>query len=118
MGYDDKANAFVCYRSSIADEPLIRYGYKLDFPASEIGNVTLNVSDFKTCVEKDWSSTEDLATDLPFVVAQRKGAMFAWVGDSVDDGSGTQGTFGLADLFPADHWYLASGSIIPDVDYS
>lgn len=115
MGYDDLANAFVSYRSTSAEEPLIRYGYKLDFPESEIGRVTLNVNNFKTCVSKGWSSTEDLTTDLPFVIAQRKGAMFSWVGDSVDDGSGIQGTFGLADQFPADHWYLASGSIMPDV---
>ncbi len=115
MGYDDFASAFVSYRSSSAEEPLIRYGYKLDFPESEIGNVSLNVNDFKTCVARDWSSSEDIGTDLPFVVAQRKGAMFTYVGDSVDDGSGMQGTFGLADQFPADHWYLASGSIFPDV---
>lgn len=114
-GYDDNANAFVCYRSSSAEEPLIRYDYKLDFPPSEIGNVTMDVIDFKTTVARDWSSSEDIGTDLPFVLAQRKGAMFSWVGDSVDAGSGMQGTFGLADQFPADYWYLASGSIYPDV---
>lgn len=111
-GYDDNANAFISYRSSSAEEPLVRYGYKLDFPESEIGNVTLNANEFDTCVSKAWTATEDLGSDLPFVMAQRKGAVFAHVGDSVDDGSGMQGTFGLPDQFPADHWYLASGSIL------
>lgn len=114
-GYDDKANACVNYRSSSAEEPLIRYGYRLDFPESEIGNVTLDVNQFDTCVSKDWSATEDLGSHLPFVLAQRKGAVFTHLGDSVDDGSRMQGTFGLPDQFPADHWYLASGFIFLDV---
>jgi|GEM_PF-4780988 len=113
--YDDNASAFVSYRSSSAEEPLVRYGYKLDFPQSQIGSVTLNVNEFNTCVSKNWTATEDIGSDLPFVMAQRMGATFAYVGDSVDDGSGMQGTFGLADQFPADHWYLAFGFIFPDV---
>ena len=112
-GNDGNANLFVSYRSSSADEPLSQYGFMLDFPVSSIGNVTLDVNTFMTRTSRDWMSTQDLTTDEPFVMAQRKGLIITPVGTSTVDLSGTQGTFGLPDQLPADRWYLATGFLFP-----
>jgi hypothetical protein len=117
LGTDGLANVFVNYRSSSAAEPLTRYDFRVDFPSTDVGNVNMDVGTFKTRVSKDWTSTADLTTDEPFVMAQRKGAMVSPVGNSTVDLGGLSGTFGFPDQFPADRWYLASGglSVMPEV---
>lgn len=117
VGTDGMANVFVNYRSSSLEEPLTRYDFKLDFPSSDVGNVSMDLGAFKARVPKNWTSTNDLTTDKPFVMAQRKGVMFSPIGNSDADLGGMSGTFGFPDQFPADRWYLASGdiSVMPEI---
>jgi hypothetical protein len=111
LGTDGLANVFVNYRTSSAAEPLTRYDFRVDFPSADVGNVSMDLGTFRTRVAKDWTSTSDLTTDEPFVMAQRKGAMVSPVGNSTVDLGGLSGTFGFPDQFPADRWYLASGGL-------
>jgi hypothetical protein len=117
VGTDGMANVFVNYRSSSLEEPLSRYDFKIDFPSTDVGNVSMDLGGFKTRVPKSWTSTNDLTTDKPFVMAQRKGVVFSPIGNSDADPGGMSGTFGFPDQFPADRWYLASGgiSVIPEI---
>ena len=117
VGTDGMANILVNYRSSSLEEPLTRYDFKLDFPSSDVGNVSMDLGAFKTRVPRNWTATNDLTTDKPFVMAQRKGVMFSPIGSSDADLGGMSGTFGFPDQFPADRWYLASGGIpvMPEV---
>lgn len=117
LGTDGMANVFVNYRSSILEEPLTRYDFRIDFPSSDVGNISMDLGSFKTRVPKNWTSTNDLTTDKPFVMAQRKGVIFSPIGNSDADLGGMSGTFGFPDQFPADRWYLASGNlpVMPEI---
>jgi len=46
------ANVFVNYRSSSLDEPLTLYDFRIDFPSSDVGNVSMDLGAFKTRVPK------------------------------------------------------------------
>ncbi len=116
LGNDNLANIFVSYRVSALLEPDSYYDFRTELPWTAVGSVTFDVSTMKRYATRTWSCVDDLSGDPPYVIAQRKGLLFYEVGRGVVTGAGgTSGTVGVPDLFPADGWYLASGSMNPKV---
>jgi hypothetical protein len=116
LGNDNLANIFVSYRTSASQEPHSFYDFRTDLSWNAVGSQTFDVSSMKNYAIRSWSCVDDLNGDLPYVIGQRKGLLFFEIGRGVAAGpDGKSGTVGVPDLFPADNWYLASGSINPKV---
>jgi hypothetical protein len=116
LGNDNLANIFVSYRTSAAQEPNSSYDFRTDLSWNAVSSQTFDVSSMKNYATRAWSCVDDLSGDLPYVIAQRKGLLFYEIGRGVATSpEGNAGVVGVPDLFPADNWYLASGSMNPKV---
>lgn len=116
LGNDNLAGIFVSYRTSALQEPNSYYDFRTGLSWNAVGSQTFDVASMKRYATRTWSCVDDLSANLPYVVAQRKGLLFYEIGRGVDTSSvGTSGVVGVPDLFPADGWYLASGSTNPKI---
>jgi len=109
MDSDNAASMFVSYRAAIAEEPLSRYAFLLDFPVSNLSNLSVDLGGMHTRVARNWQAPRQTLTDAPCVVAQRKGQLFIDIGGA--GGTGAAGSVGIPDQFPADRWYLADDCV-------
>ena len=112
---DGFVSVFVSYRSNSNEEPASRYAFRMNLLPSQLGDVPFDVHAMHhRSIARQWQSSVELRNnDAPYLMSWRKG-VFILAGESVSQG--TSGSFGIPDAFPAEKWYLSSGSIVlPDI---
>lgn len=108
---DGEVSVFVSYRSDEGEEPSSRYDFRLGLSPAELADVSFDAAALRTRTPvRSWQSSVELRnSDTPYLLARRKGVHLI-TGESRVDPAGTSGTIGIPAAFPAERWYLVSGS--------
>jgi hypothetical protein len=108
---DGEVSVFVSYRTDESEEPNSRYDFKMGLSSTQLGDIQFDVSAMRQRnTVRQWQSSQELRnSDTPYLIARHKG-IYLLTGESVS--LGDSGTLGIPDDFPAETWYLVSGSIV------